>query len=258
MNSENLEPVYNHFMNEIPWNEAMSGKFIDLGRYFVPMRELQYKTLTSLVGLTLETDSHANVIDLCCGEGLLAAILLEQFPNLHVYGYDGSPAMLEKASTALSGFGERFSTRLFDLSGEEWRVPTIPVQVVVSSLAIHHLDAPAKKQLYLDMFKLLEPGGLLAVADLIQPEGDRSQRLAADCWDETVRRRALTLDGTLQAYETFTQEQWNIFHTPDPMDKPERLRQQLDWMEEAGFSGCDVFWLYAGHAVFGGWKAGQQ
>jgi tRNA (cmo5U34)-methyltransferase len=31
---------------------------------------------------------------------------------------------------------------------------------------------------------------------------------------------------------------------------------QLEWLELAGFSCVDLFWMRAGHAIFGGWKPG--
>ena len=33
-----------------------------------------------------------------------------------------------------------------------------------------------------------------------------------------------------------------------------RLRDQLKWLEQAGFVDVDVFWMQAGHALFGGRK----
>jgi trans-aconitate methyltransferase len=42
------------------------------------------------------------ILELGCGAGVLARSLLELFPQATVYGYDGSPAMLEHARRALS------------------------------------------------------------------------------------------------------------------------------------------------------------
>ena len=39
---------------------------------------------------------------------------------------------------------------------------------------------------------------------------------------------------------------------PDPMDKPSGLFEQLGWLEAAGFEAVDVYWLKAGHAIYGG------
>ena len=38
------------------------------------------------------------------------------------------------------------------------------------------------------------------------------------------------------------------------MDKPSGLFEQLGWLEAAGFEAVDVYWLKAGHAIYGGQK----
>jgi tRNA (cmo5U34)-methyltransferase len=47
---------------------------------------------------------------------------------------------------------------------------------------------------------------------------------------------------------------WNLFTDPepDPYDKPSPLLKQTQWLEKAGFVDVDVFWMLAGHAIFGG------
>lgn len=35
---------------------------------------------------------------------------------------------------------------------------------------------------------------------------------------------------------------------------PSRLLDQLKWLEEAGFQQVDVYWMQAGHAIYGGEK----
>jgi hypothetical protein len=34
---------------------------------------------------------------------------------------------------------------------------------------------------------------------------------------------------------------------------PDRVFEQLRWLEEAGFRAMDCFWMRAGHAVYGGY-----
>jgi tRNA (cmo5U34)-methyltransferase len=125
---------------------------------------------------------------------------------------------------------------------------------VVSSLTIHHLDGAEKQQLFQDMARLLEPGGVLLIADVIAPASRAGAELAAKAWDAAVRRRALEIDGNLDALAYFEREQWNMYRYPDvdDIDKPSRLLDQLKWLEQAGFTDVDVFWMQAGHALFGG------
>jgi len=242
-------------MSTINWSEEASQTFIDFGRYFVPEREQQ---IAAFVDLIPTHTQPFTILELCCGEGLLAGALLERFPTCTVYGLDGSPAMLEYARRQLAQYGERFRPKLFDLADSTWRTQQRPVHAVVSSLTIHHLDGAEKQQLFHDMAQLLEPGGVLLIADLIAPASRQGIELAAKAWDAAVRRRALEIDGNLDALGYFEREQWNMYRYPEQnnIDKPSRLLDQLKWLEQAGFADVDVFWMQAGHALFGGRKQG--
>jgi len=234
------------------WDEDLSREFMQYGRYFVPEREFQLRTLADLIP---DPGKPFNVMELCCGEGLLAAILLERFPNCTVYGLDSSQEMLAAAAARLVRYGKRFQPVLFDLPSPNWRTPSFQAVGVVSSLAIHHLADEQKALLFQDVFRLLLPGGVFLIADIILPAGEPGMRYAAEALDETVRRRSLELRGNLSAFEFFQQERWNFFrHPDDPMDKPSPLLAQLHWLKTAGFRPVDVFWMLAGHAIFGGVK----
>ena len=107
------------------WDEQNSQTFIDYGRYFVPERERQIETICALLP---PHDQPFNVIELCCGEGLLAHAILTEHPTSTVYGLDGSPEMLRAVQQRLADFGERFQPVLFDLAALDWRKPGWPVR----------------------------------------------------------------------------------------------------------------------------------
>ena len=73
--------------------------------------------------------------------------------------------------------------------------------------------------------------------------------------DAIVIEQSQKIDGNLYAFKFFKKEGWNIFHylNPKDIDKPSPIWVQLKWLEKAGFRDLDVFWLRAGHAIFGGW-----
>jgi tRNA (cmo5U34)-methyltransferase len=239
-------------MSDRAWSEESSQYFLDYAAYYVPDRLAQLDTICQLIPAT---SAPIHVVELCCGEGLLARMILERFPACQLHAYDGSRTMLDKTHAALQPFGERFTLHEFDLAAAEWRSFLWPVQAVVSSLAIHHLDGDRKRELYRDLYRLIDSGAALIIADLIQPVHPAGVAVAAQAWDETVRQESLTRDGNLAAFDTFQHDQWNIYHYSDPMDKPSGVYEQLRWLEEAGFSAVDVYWLKAGHAIYGGWKA---
>lgn len=244
--------------NKASWEEADSREFLDAGRFFVPDREEQIEALCSQVP---EPPAGATIVELCCGEGLLSAALLARFPAARVVAFDGSPAMLEAARRAAGeavseSAAGRFEARPFDLADRSWRRFPFPVHAFLSSLAVHHLDGAGKRELFADLARALSPGGALLLADLVEPATPEARTLAAAAWNESVRRRALDLAGHLGPYETFRELRWNLYDDPeeDPADHPSPLFDQLRWLDEAGLVAVDVFWMKAGHAVFGGRK----
>ncbi len=236
------------------WDEQTSQTFIDYGRYLVPDRELQTEIICDLIPRRGEA---FNILELCCGEGLLAESLLARFPQCVVYGYDGSRQMLEQARTRLVQYGDRFRPAMFDLAADAWRRPGWPVHAVVSSLAIHHLDGPQKQALFRDLYSLLVEGGALVIADVVQPSHPLGVELAAKALDDVVLQRSLELDGDTHGFDFFQRERWNMYRYSDDIDKPSRLFDQLKWLESAGFVDVDVYWMKAGHAIFGGRKPGS-
>lgn len=240
-------------VHDLDWTEESSQTFIDYGRYFVPAREAQIETICTLIP---QTAQPFHVLELCCGEGLLAAAILERFPQAVVHGYDGSVEMLNAARARTAAFGERFLTRRFDLAAHHWRTLDWAPRAVVSSLAIHHLDGSQKQQLFADLHHLLQPGGALIIADLIEPAHALGAQVAAAAWDAAVRERAQQLDGNEAAFVQFQELEWNLYRHPDPMDKPSGLFEQLRWLQESGFVDVDAYWLQAGHAIYGGRKSG--
>jgi len=235
------------------WTEDLSKLFIDYGHYFVPEREHQMRMMTDLLaGL----GTSAIVLELCCGEGLLAEAILEAYPTYKIRAFDGSPEMLERARNRLARFEDRFQCQIFDLASITWRSCEHPANAVISSLAIHHLPGPQKQDLFEDIFRMLSPGGVIVIADVTEVVSVAGKRLASEEWDKTVRRRSYELDGNYKAFDFFQKEGWNMHRYLDPadIDKPSPLFDQLKWLEKAGFMNVDVNWLLAGHAIFSAHK----
>jgi len=247
MNTErNIEPN--------SWSEETSRTFINYGQYIVPQRDYQMQVIATL--LSRLNDSNA-ILEICCGEGLLAEVLLDKFPAITVQGLDGSVEMLQRARERLARFGDRFRSDIFDLASAAWRKPGFKINAVVSSMAIHHLTGPQKQELFMDVNRLLMPNGVFIIADIVEHPSDMGKHLAAETLDEVVRERALELDGNTTAFEFFRKEGWNIFRYLDPedIDKPSPLFDQLKWLDQAGFVNIDIHWMLAGHAIFSARKA---
>ena len=239
---------------ELLWREADSALFIEMGRVMIPRRDEIERTIVSLIPAG---DDAWTGVDLATGSGWLSRAILEQYPQARMLLLDGTETMLAEARSSLATFSGRFDTRIFQLEDDRW-IDRLDgdVRCFVSSLAVHHLDAAGKRRFFARLYDRLEPGGALLIADLVQPTSEMGRLFAAHAWNEAVRHQSLELHGNDDIYRFFVTEGWNIFEHPDPMDTPSALPDQLHWLADIGYTGVDVFWSYAGHAVYGGFKAG--
>ena len=163
--------------------------------------------------------------------------------------------MLDAARGQLDAYGDRFETYRADIEEPGWRRDR-PLDAVVSMLAVHHLEGERKRELFADVLGSLRPGGALVVADLIAPASSLGVELARRKWDEAVEETSLELRGDREAHEAFRHLQWNLYDDMlgDPIDHPSGIVEQLQWLLSAGYVDVDVYWMKAGHAIFGGTK----
>lgn len=238
------------------WAETDSDDFRRYGDLFVPHRAVQLRVLADLVpgkGPSFE------VIELGCGEGLLSDALLERWPQARVTGLDASPAMLDAARSRTVRHGGRFRA----LEGRIEEIARLwqgaPPRAIVSSLAIHHLTDEQKCALFAWSARTLVPGGALLIADLVWPPARRGREVAARLWDDAVAGASGEIRRP-EALETFRRDGWNMYalEQPDPEDRPASIAAQLGWLGEAGLEAVDVYWMFAGHAIFGGRAPGTH
>jgi SAM-dependent methyltransferase len=235
------------------WSEADSRHFLEVGQIHTPSRTEIGEIILDLI--PAEREEPFLAVELGVGGGWLSEAILARFPAARMVGLDGSPTMVRATASRLRPFGGRFEPRPFRLEDRSWLVDIgADIRCFVSSLVIHHLDGPGKRTLYRDLHARLADGGAVLIADLVAPRGERERRCLARWWDEEVERQSLALTGARAVYQQFVDDHSNWYTYPDPMDMPSTVSEHIEWLTEAGFAGVDVFWLRAGHAVYGGYK----
>ena len=239
-------------MSERDWNEEDSRIYRDIAAVAVPRRDEQIAALVALAPFAAGDDFA--IVELACGEGLLAAALLQAYSRARYFGLDGSESMRRETAARLAPFGARATIGDFDLAAADWLPRAEGAGLVVSSLCVHHLDGVGKHALFTAMFERLAPGGALLLADIIEPSRSEARAWFADSWDSTVGDQSIARSGTVELRRRFDAEHWNYYRYPDPIDRPSGLFDQLVWLHEAGFTGVDCFWMCAGHAIYGGYK----
>jgi tRNA (cmo5U34)-methyltransferase len=233
------------------WSEEDSATYRAIAQVAVPRRRDMVETL--LATAPFPTDAPLKILELGSGDGLLAEAMLTRFPLASLTALDGSESMRSEATARLAAFGERARVAAFDLTALDWWDRMFGVDLIVSSLALHHLNDAKKRYLYKAAAERLSPRGALLIADVIDPQHPAAREAAADRWDALAREQAEAL-GAPGLFQRFLDERWNHFRFPDASDQPSALMHHLVWLRHAGFAAVDCFWLEAGHAVFGGFK----
>jgi tRNA (cmo5U34)-methyltransferase len=131
--------------------------YLEMVRQEVP----DYDRLQDEVALATDGVDARRVLELGTGSGVTSRRVLERHPHAQLTGVDSSEHML--AAADLPGA----DLRLQDLGDP---LPEGPFDLVFSALAIHHLDAAAKADLFARVAAVLAPGGRFVMADVIVPE----------------------------------------------------------------------------------------
>jgi tRNA (cmo5U34)-methyltransferase len=140
------------------------GSYPDVIREEIPDYDrLQAELAAAVRGRTVRT-----ILELGTGSGETTRRVLELYPDAHLRGIDSSEAMLSAAREALSGAGVDLELRRL-----EDPLPSGPYDLVVSALAVHHLDHSGKADLFQRIANVLEPEGRFVLADVVVPDDPR-------------------------------------------------------------------------------------
>ncbi|RDI41735.1 class I SAM-dependent methyltransferase [Nocardia mexicana] len=113
---------------------------------------------------TIGVGRVGRILDLGTGTGVTANGVLQVHRGATLVGVDESAAMLAHARTALPLGTELRVARLQD------PLPGGSFDLVVSALAVHHLDGPGKADLFGRVARSLAPGGRFVLGDLVVPD----------------------------------------------------------------------------------------
>jgi len=230
------------------WQQAdVANAFLETRRH-VPCIDLLFDAARRLVrDIGREP---ACIVDLGCGAGIVGDAMLGEWPNASLIAVDFSPPMLDQARQR---FADRPNVTVVegDLAerGLMSRLIAEPVDVVISSFAIHHLRRSDQRALYAEVFDVLASGGAFVNIEHVASASPRIEemfwswfydRMAAsrNAEGESVTADQLRRDGE-------SRQEMNILTD---------VHQQTEWLREIGFTDVDVAFKAWELAVFGGYR----
>ena len=181
----------------------------------LPRRDVAYAELLEILPA-----NPKRVLDLGCGDGKVMAMI--GGPGVAV---DFSPHMLEQARA-------RFHADDVEVVEHNLNAPLPDLgtfDLVVSAFAIHHCPHERKRQLYGEVFEIVQPGGMFANLEHVASP------------TPGLHEEFLRLISTSTGQE-------------DPSNKLLDVETQLRWLREIGFVEVECFWKWRELALLAGRK----
>jgi tRNA (cmo5U34)-methyltransferase len=196
--------------------------------YLARADKLPHRTEGEKVLLEQIPPTAKRVMDLGTGDGRLLALVKLSNPSIDGVALDFSDPMIEQAKKRFAN-DSKVSIVKHDFSLPLPAEQLGRFDVVVSSLAIHHLTHPRKRQLYTEIFNLLNHEGIF-------------------CNLEHVSSPTENLHWKFVKAIGWTPE------TEDPSNKLIDVETQLQWLKKIGFVDVDCAWKWLELALLMGFK----
>ncbi len=236
------------------WKQRdVAAAFLNERSLLIPDRQRQLEV--ALRVMRFAPREPRRILDLGCGDAIILATALEAFPQATGVALDFSPLMLEQARKRLAKFGDRATTVEADLASLGWlEAVEEKFDAVLSGFAIHHLTHERKRNLYREIYDLLNDGGVFLNLEHVSSPTPRVEEMFNEAMTEHLfmRRRERGEEVTFeQVYRDFLQ-------------RPDRaanilasVEEQCRWLRDLGFVDVDCFWKYFELAAFGGFRGSR-
>lgn len=221
-------------------------------RAAIPMAQEQLGVMMSI--LKSREEPVESFLDLGCGDGILGATILGEYPSARGVLADFSEPMLEQAREQLKDYKDQLAFQNMDYGNPAW-TDTVdayaPFDTIVSGYSIHHQPDARKRQLYNEIFSLLKPGGwfvnLEHVSSAAQLNIDlfENHYVTARYAIERHNGGSLTFDQLAEEYKNRPDKAANILAP---------VEFQCDWLREIGYEEVDCYFRIYELAVFAGRK----
>jgi len=166
-------------MQRVPEKELMEGREEARNYAGAKFPDVTGNAAQHLLDLTVrQADRALNVIDLGTGPGTIPIQLAKARPAWHITALDASKEMLKIAAISfkMAGVHDRVTPHLGN--AKETGLPDASFDIVFSNNFLHHMPDPVP--LWREIKRLIAPGGLVVVRDLLRPESEAAAHRIVD------------------------------------------------------------------------------
>jgi ubiquinone/menaquinone biosynthesis C-methylase UbiE len=114
----------------------------------------------ALEGISLTPESR--VLDLCCGSGQTTRFLVEQANQ--VVGLDASPLSIQRAKQNVP------AAEFVEGWAEAMPLAENQFDLVHTSAAMHEMEPDQRRQIFVEVRRVLKPGGIFTLVDFHKPQ----------------------------------------------------------------------------------------
>jgi tRNA (cmo5U34)-methyltransferase len=205
--------------------DQLSSRYTDLISRCVPRYNEIFYNLFYYIPDELQPQQ---ILDLGCGTGNLTEAALKHYPEAQIHALDISADILNECRQRFDGVENvKFHQQDFN----HLDLPDESFDLIISSIAIHHINDNDKALLYQNIRALLKPGGIFVFADQTRGITDEIYQKHIGRWKE----EAFKLGST--------QTDWDMWMAhQDAHDYHAPVTWHLKYLEAAGFADVDVIW----------------
>lgn len=231
--------------------DQVSAEYDDSIRKAIPPYQEMFEALIGYctpLPASEQRQPPLRILELGCGTGNFSLLLRAQFPQAELVLVDLSQDMLKQAEHKLQhlkttpeaavGPMQFLSSGFMDLEFEPSQF-----DLVISSMALHHLLDEEKTVLYQRIFSWLKPNGLFRCADeaLAVPALIHERQMSQ--W-EVMSRASGATDSDIALWSQHA-EQYDHYAS---------LADHFRWLQASGFEWVDCYWRKLMWSVFGAQK----
>lgn len=228
---------------------AIVDRFLSY-RAAIPLAQEQIGVMMSI--LRTHKSPVETFLDLGCGDGILGAAVLGEYPSARGVLVDFSEPMLDQARVQLNEYADQLTFLNLDYGDPAWinRIQAYGTfDAIVSGYSIHHQPDECKRSLYHEIFLLLNPDGWFVNIEHVSSAAQTNIALFEDHYisaHHAIEKR----NGGKRSYQQIAEEYKNRPDKTANLLSPVDL--QCDWLREIGYEEVDCYFRIYELAVFAG------